>query len=69
MIRIGTALVFAVLAGAALGQATPAPQSGDEAPKAPPIVRGRSTPVRKSSWKVMTTRFEGLGQAGALRDG
>ncbi len=41
MIRIGTALAFAVLAGAALGQATPAPQSSAEAPKAPPpIARG-----------------------------
>jgi putative endopeptidase len=34
MIRIGTALVFAVLASAALGQ-TPASQSGAEVPKAP----------------------------------
>src|SRR6202789_4580029 len=40
MIRIGTALVFAVLASAALGQATPAPPSDAEAPKAPPIVSG-----------------------------
>ncbi len=40
MIRIGTALVFAVLASAALGQTTPASHSGAEAPKAPPIVRG-----------------------------
>jgi putative endopeptidase len=40
MIRIGTALVFAVLASAALGQATPPPSSEAEAPKAPPIVRG-----------------------------
>jgi putative endopeptidase len=40
MIRIGTALVFAVVASAALDQATPAPQSGEEMPKAPPIVRG-----------------------------
>jgi len=40
MIRIGTALVLAVLASAALGQATPAPQSDAEVPKAPPIVRG-----------------------------
>jgi putative endopeptidase len=40
MIRIGTALVFAVLASAALGQTTPASQSEAEAPKAPPIVRG-----------------------------
>jgi putative endopeptidase len=39
MIRIGTVLVFAVLAGAAVGQTTPASQSGAEAPKAP-IVRG-----------------------------
>jgi hypothetical protein len=41
MIRIGTALVFAVWVSTALGQATPAPQSGDEAPKAPPIVSCR----------------------------
>jgi putative endopeptidase len=44
IIRIGTALVFAVLASAALGQTTqitPASRSGAEAPKAPPpIVRG-----------------------------
>jgi putative endopeptidase len=42
MIRIGTALVFAVLASAALGQTTPTSHSGAEAPpKAPPpIVRG-----------------------------
>ncbi|MGA3205112.1 MAG: M13 family metallopeptidase, partial [Bryobacteraceae bacterium] len=41
MIRIGTALVFIVLASAALGQTTPASQSGAEAPKAPPpIARG-----------------------------
>jgi hypothetical protein len=40
MIRIGAALVFAVLASAALGQATPAPPSEAEASKAPPIVRG-----------------------------
>jgi putative endopeptidase len=39
MIRIGTALVFAVLASAALGQTTPATQSDAEASKAP-IVRG-----------------------------
>ena len=42
IIRIGTALVFAVLASAALGQTTqttPASQSGAEAPKAP-LVRG-----------------------------
>jgi putative endopeptidase len=40
MIRIGTALVFAVLASAALGQATPTAPSEAEAPKASPIVRG-----------------------------
>ena len=40
MIRIGTALVFAVLASAALGQATAAPQSDAETPKAPPTVGG-----------------------------
>ena len=41
MIRIGTALVFVVLTSPALGQTTPASQSGAEAPKAPPaIVRG-----------------------------
>jgi putative endopeptidase len=41
MIRIGTALVFAVLASPALGQTTPASQSSAETPKAPPpIVRG-----------------------------
>jgi putative endopeptidase len=40
MIRIGTALVFAVLASAALGQATSGPQSDAEVPKAPPVVRG-----------------------------
>jgi putative endopeptidase len=40
MIRIGAALVFAVLASPALGQARPAPPSEAEAPKAPPIVRG-----------------------------
>jgi hypothetical protein len=40
MIRIGAALVFAVFAGAAPGQATPAPQSGEEVPKAPPMVKG-----------------------------
>jgi putative endopeptidase len=40
MIRIGAALVFAVLASAALGQATPAPPSATDAPQVPPIVRG-----------------------------
>ena len=41
MIRMGTALVFAVLASPALGQTIPGSQSGAEAPKAPPpIVRG-----------------------------
>jgi putative endopeptidase len=41
MIRIGTALVFAVLASSALAQTTPAPQSSAESPKAPPpIARG-----------------------------
>jgi putative endopeptidase len=35
IIRIGTALVLAVLASAALGQTTPAPQSGAVAPKVP----------------------------------
>jgi putative endopeptidase len=41
MIRIGTALVFAVLASTALGQSTPATHSSAETPKAaPPIVRG-----------------------------
>jgi putative endopeptidase len=41
MIRIGTALVFAVLASTALGQTPPASQSETETPKAPPpIVRG-----------------------------
>ena len=40
MIRIGTALVFAVLASAALGRTTPASQSDAAALKAPPIVRG-----------------------------
>lgn len=35
MIRIGTALVFAILASAAVGQTTPASQSGAEVPKAP----------------------------------
>jgi len=41
MIRIGTALVFAVLASPALGQTPPASQSSAETPKAPPpIVRG-----------------------------
>jgi hypothetical protein len=41
MTRIGTALVVIVLASAALGQTTPASQSGAEAPKAPPpVVRG-----------------------------
>jgi putative endopeptidase len=39
MIRIGTALVFAVLASAALGQTSPASQSGAEMLKAP-IARG-----------------------------
>jgi hypothetical protein len=41
-IRIGAALVFAVLASAAtLGRTTPASQSDAETPKAPPpIVRG-----------------------------
>ena len=39
MTGIGTALVFAVLASAALGQTTPASHSGAEAPKAP-IVKG-----------------------------
>jgi putative endopeptidase len=37
MIRIGTALVFAVLASAALGQTTPASRSGAEALKAPTV--------------------------------
>jgi putative endopeptidase len=41
MIRIGTALVFAVLASPVLGQSTAAPHSSAEAPKAPPpIARG-----------------------------
>ena len=41
MIRIGTALVFAVLASAALGQTPPASPSETETPKeAPPIVKG-----------------------------
>src|ERR1700722_11602752 len=40
MIRIGAALVFAVLASAALGQTPPASQSEAETPKAPPTVRG-----------------------------
>jgi hypothetical protein len=40
MIRIGTALVFAVLASAALRQTTPVSRSQAEAPKAPPILRG-----------------------------
>jgi putative endopeptidase len=41
MIRIGTALVFAVLGSAALGQSTPASHSSAEMPQAPPpIVRG-----------------------------
>jgi putative endopeptidase len=40
MIRIGAALVFAVLASAALGQTTPASQSGAEAPKPPPPIVG-----------------------------
>src|SRR3984957_9189494 len=40
MIRIGAALVFAVLASAALGQTPPASQSEAETPEAPPIVRG-----------------------------
>ena len=39
MIRIGAALVFAVLASAALGQTPPASQS-EETPKAPPTVEG-----------------------------
>jgi hypothetical protein len=38
MIRIGAALVFAVLASAALGQTPPASQSEAETPKAPPTV-------------------------------
>jgi hypothetical protein len=40
IIRIGTALVFAVSASAALGQTTAASQSEAETPKAPPIVAG-----------------------------
>jgi putative endopeptidase len=40
MIRVGTVLVFAIFASAALGQPKSASQSGAEAPKAPPIVRG-----------------------------
>jgi putative endopeptidase len=40
MIRIGTALVFAVLASAALGQTPSASQSEAETPKAPPTVGG-----------------------------
>src|SRR5579862_4646814 len=41
MIRIGTALVFAVLASAALGQSTPSSHSSAETRQAPPpIVRG-----------------------------
>jgi putative endopeptidase len=40
MIRIGAALVFAVLASAAPGQTPPASQSEAETPKAPPTVRG-----------------------------
>jgi putative endopeptidase len=40
MMRLGATLVFAALASAALGRTTPASQSGAEAPKAPPIVRG-----------------------------
>src|ERR1700723_1124734 len=40
MIRMGMALVFAVLASAAPGQTPPASPSEAETPKAPPIVRG-----------------------------
>src|SRR6202142_4317421 len=40
MIRIGTAILLAVLASAAPGQTPPASQSEAETPKAPPIVRG-----------------------------
>jgi putative endopeptidase len=41
MIRIGTALVFAVLASTALGQSTPASHSSAETPKGPPpLARG-----------------------------
>ena len=40
MIRIGTALVLAILASTALGQTPPASQSEAETPEAAPIARG-----------------------------
>jgi putative endopeptidase len=40
MMRMGTALVFAVLASAALGQTPPLSQSEADTPKAPPAVGG-----------------------------
>ena len=40
MIRIGTAILLAVLASAASGQTPPASQSEAETPKAPPTVGG-----------------------------
>src|ERR1700722_14096815 len=40
MMRMGTALVFAVLANVALGQTPPASQSEADTPKAPPTVGG-----------------------------
>jgi putative endopeptidase len=40
MIRIGTALILAVLASTALGQTPPASQTEAETPEAPPIARG-----------------------------
>ena len=40
MIRIGTAILLAVLASAAPGQTPPASQSEAETPKAPPTVGG-----------------------------
>jgi hypothetical protein len=46
MIRIGTAILLAVLASAAPGQTPPALQSESETPKAPPTVGRRATSNR-----------------------
>jgi putative endopeptidase len=58
MIRIGTALVLAVLASTALGQTSPPSQSGDEAPKAPAIVRGLDLSAIDQSTDVCTDFYQ-----------
>jgi putative endopeptidase len=58
MIRIGTAILLAVLASAALDQATAAPQSDAEAPKAPPTVGGLDLSAIDQSADVCTDFYQ-----------